>query len=75
MQNLILPTHDIIKKSRQPYPARYLSIGCRQKEYAHAPYSLPTLNIISVLNRNTLGHVVDLVDANKARSQFELSLN
>lgn len=33
---------------------------------------LSALDIVPVLNGDTLGHVVDLVDTNKPRGKFEL---
>lgn len=44
----------------------------KTEQNAYRRYSLPTLDVVSVLNRDTLGHVVDLVDTDQTRGEFEL---
>lgn len=67
-----LQPHDIIKQHRQPYPARSLSVDAEFKNMSICYPLLSTLNVISVFDRNTLGHVVDFVNTNKTRGKFEL---
>lgn len=47
---------------------------CRQNK-AHersSPQSLPALDVVSIFDCHTLGHVVDLVHTDKTGSKFEL---
>ena len=55
-------------------PGRYpLDAVKISKTWTHPPiYPLPALDIISVLDRDTLSHMVDLVDSDKTRGKFKL---
>lgn len=65
------PTHDIIENSSiQPYPLRKRP-KVENPTVFHLQ-SLSTGDIIPVLDRHTLGHVVDLVDTDKSGSKLEL---
>lgn len=61
--------YSIQKKSQSKHnPSR------KEPAYVRKPYttkSLPSCNVVLVLNRYTLGHMVDLVHANQARGKFE----
>ena len=44
----------------------------KDKNTIHHLQSLATRDIIPVLDRHTLGHVIDLVNTNKSGGKFEL---
>jgi hypothetical protein len=46
-------------------------MDAERKSCRYHPQSSPTFDIISVLDRHTLGHVVDLVNTDKTRGKLE----
>lgn len=68
----------MISSKKQATLSSQVAIRWMQKTRtcAHAPfYSLPAFDIVSVLNGDTLGHMIDLVDTNKSRGKFELQVD